>query len=136
MDAAAAEPRGGRDLADGQTGLVGLDDSPDPLLLGFFEPFGGEPQPVGELPFAADLLPELVVGLHHLRLSDAVAPVQQTGRQGVVFCAAADTVGEFPSRADWPEDGGYGAHRGSESAAPGAPTRIRRQYQHWTRKLE
>ena len=76
MDPARAEPRGDRDLADGQAGLVGLDDGPDPLLLGFFEPFGGEPQPVGELPFAADLLPELVVGFHHVRLSDAAVPVQ------------------------------------------------------------
>ena len=42
----------------------------------FFEPFGGEPQPVGKLPFAVDLLPELVVGFHHVRLSDAAVPVQ------------------------------------------------------------
>ena len=89
VDAAPAEPRGGRDLADGQATLVGLDDGPDPLLLGFFEPFLGEPQPVGDLPFAADLLAELIVGFHHVRLSDAAVPVQKTGRQSVGFCAAA-----------------------------------------------
>jgi hypothetical protein len=29
------------------------------------------------------------VGFHHVRLSDAAVPVQQTGRQSVVFCAPA-----------------------------------------------
>jgi hypothetical protein len=33
---------------------MGFDDGPDPLLLGFFEPFRGEAQPGGELPFAPD----------------------------------------------------------------------------------
>jgi hypothetical protein len=64
---------------------VGLYDGPDPLLLGFFGPFRGEPQSVDEPPLAADLLPELVVGFHHVRLSDAVVSVQQTGRQSVGF---------------------------------------------------
>jgi hypothetical protein len=64
---------------------VGHDDGPDPLLLGFFEPVGGEPQPVGKRPFAADRLPELVVGFHHVRLSDAAVAVQETGRLSVVF---------------------------------------------------
>ncbi len=95
VDTAPAEPRVGRDLADGQTGLVGFDDDPGPLLLGLFEPFRGEPQPVGDLSFVLDLLPELVVGLHYVRLSNASVPVQQTGRQSVGFCTAADTVGEF-----------------------------------------
>ena len=69
--------------------MMGFDDGPDPLLLGLFEPFRGELQPVGKPPFAADLIQELVVGFHHVRLSDAMVPVQQTGRQSVVFCAPA-----------------------------------------------
>src|SRR5262245_3163877 len=38
----------------------------------------------------------------------------------VGFFSIADTVGEFPSSAVWPEDGGYGARRGGESGAPDA----------------
>ena len=48
---------------------MGLDDGPDPLPLGFFEPFGGEAEPGGQPLFALNPLVELVVGFHPSRLT-------------------------------------------------------------------
>jgi len=46
---------------------MGFDDGPDPLLLGFFEPFRGEAEPGGKPLFAPNPLMELVVGFHSSR---------------------------------------------------------------------
>src|SRR3954463_4692448 len=59
---------------------MGFDDGPDPLLLGFIEPFRGEAQAGGQPLFALNPLAELVVGFHPSRLSTVPAAVQQTGR--------------------------------------------------------
>lgn len=59
---------------------MGFDDGPDPLPLGFFEPFRGEAEPGGQPLFALNPLAELVVGFHPSRLSTVPAAVQQTGR--------------------------------------------------------
>src|SRR5204863_5291094 len=80
VDPTRAEPRGRRDLSERQPRLMGFDDGPDPLSLGFFEPFRGEAQPGGQPLFALNPLAELVVGFHPSRLSTVPAAVQQTGR--------------------------------------------------------
>ena len=56
MDPTRAEPRGRRDLSDRQPRLMGFDHGPDPLPLGFFEPFRGEAQPGCKPLFAPDPL--------------------------------------------------------------------------------
>src|SRR3954471_8041777 len=59
---------------------MGFDDGPDPLPLGFFEPFRREAEPGGQPLFALNPLAELVVGFHPSRLSTVPTAVQQTGR--------------------------------------------------------
>ena len=59
---------------------MGFDDGPDPLPLGFFEPFRGEAQPGGKPLFAPDPLSQIVVGFYLSRLNINRAAVQQTGR--------------------------------------------------------
>jgi hypothetical protein len=85
VDSARAEPRGRRDPADGQSRLMGVDDSPDPLALGLFQAFGGEAEPGGDLLFAANPLVQLVVGFHPSRLTISPVAVQQTGRLMACF---------------------------------------------------
>jgi hypothetical protein len=47
---------------------VVFDNGPDPLSLGFFEPFRGEAQPGAQPLFAPDPLLQLVVDFHPSRL--------------------------------------------------------------------
>src|SRR3954462_10473810 len=68
---------------------MGFDDGPDPLLLGFFEPFRGEAQRGGQPLLALNPLAELVVGFHPSTLIPVPAAVQQTGRLMAGFCADA-----------------------------------------------
>src|SRR5262249_59120012 len=80
VDPARTETGGVRDLADGQPRLMGFDDGPDPLALGLLQAFGGEAEPGGDLPFAANPPTGLVVGFHSSRLTMSPVAVQQTGR--------------------------------------------------------
>src|SRR4051812_24252959 len=74
VDPARAEPRGGRDLADRQPRLMGLDDGPDPLPLGLFEPFRGQAEAGSKLLLASNPLAEGIVGLHPFRIGASPSP--------------------------------------------------------------
>jgi hypothetical protein len=66
-----------------------LYDGPDPLLLGFVEPFRGEAQPGDQPLFALNPFLELGVGFHPSGLSIGPVAVQQTGRIMAGFCSDA-----------------------------------------------
>ena len=87
MNSTRAEAGRERDPTDGQPGLMGFDDGPDPLPLGGFQAFRCEAEPGGELPFAANPLFELVVGSHFPRLTISLVAVQQTGRLMACSCS-------------------------------------------------
>src|SRR5262245_61162966 len=59
---------------------MGFDDGPDPLAPGLLQAFGGEAEPGGDLPFAANPPTGLVVGFHSSRRTMSPVAVQQTGR--------------------------------------------------------
>src|SRR3954469_5906984 len=94
---------------------MGFDDGPDPLPLGFFEPFRGEAQPGGQPLFAPNPLAELVVGFHPSRLSTVPAAVQQTGRLMPGFWSDAPRAPRAP---DWCMPSSIGGRPGGP-AIPG-----------------
>jgi hypothetical protein len=59
---------------------MGLNDGPDPLPLGLFEPFRGQAEAGRKLPFALNPLVEGVVGLYPVRIGTTLSAVQLTGR--------------------------------------------------------
>ena len=87
VDLVRTETGRGRDLADGQPRLVGLDDGPDPLALGFCQALRGKADPSGQLLFAANLHFELVMGFHPSGLTISPLAVRQPGRLSVVLCS-------------------------------------------------
>jgi hypothetical protein len=74
---------------DGQARLLGFDDGPDPLLVGYFEPVRGQAEAGSKLLFALNPLAEVVVGLHPFRVSTSLSAVQQTGRLMPAFWSNA-----------------------------------------------
>src|SRR5262245_51818863 len=69
MDTAAAEPRGGGNLSDGQPGVVGCHDRPDPFLLCLSQSRGRQTEAGLELLLVLDALVELFTSLHDLEIT-------------------------------------------------------------------
>jgi hypothetical protein len=99
MDAAAAQARYRRNLADREPGIMGRNDGPNAFALGFCSPCCRQLQPVLQLSFMLDKLVEcFTCSSHGQSITGCVSGVQQTGRFSVHFCSVAVPVAIEPAR--------------------------------------